>query len=78
MLCVFELATCLCNRLFFVCVGMTKSFGKRPRIRGFFFVGWLCLEIIVLFVFKLATCLCNRPFLVCVGMRRTFGKRPRI
>ena len=32
MLCVFEFSICLSIRPFFVCVGIKKSFAKRPWI----------------------------------------------
>ena len=63
MVCVFKLATCLCNRPFFVSVGMTRSFGKRPGVRGLFFVVCLCLNIIMLNILAMATCLCIQHFL---------------
>ena len=44
MLCVIELATCLCIRAFLVLVVMRRNVTKRPRIGGLFFVGRLCLR----------------------------------
>ena len=44
MLCIFELATCLCIWPFLVCSSMRRRFGKRPRIRGLFLVGRICLR----------------------------------